>query len=469
MTVQKLLILLILDPLGSFMGRFSAKAKDRGFLLGSLGLYLIYFLNASGHEPSRYLIFFAAGCLCLGVMILCALPEKLRPLPFDRLLSVCWFGAGAFMLFAGLRYNTDNLSDAIMFLAAWPVAWLVWNQRDVSHMFQLLSKMCILSFVLYLVISLLFFPITEKQYSGLISNVNGSAMYLSLVFACLLVELFQARTFSLRVLGDLVLIGIAMTMTFYTNSRTGQLAILATFLFSSVLYLLNHRKTLVKRLLFNILPVILSFLLFLPTTVYIFQGVGAVSRIVSETVSGLLTDEKVETPPSEVTETPPSGPHGIEGFLETNEQKTSTEGRTLDNISTGRLSIWKEFAKHVRLFGTDEEVNYFIEGWEAYYHTAHNTPLEYAVHCGLFCGVLYLLFNLLAGLKSVWYALRKSEERYSLLPFAVTMAFGVNSMLGSLNTPFLYMLSTYYFVIQTPLMIPSAQTPPADSLPAVKE
>ena len=469
MTAQRLLIRFVLDPLGRLMSRFSPQVKDRGFLLGGLGLYLIFFISASGHAPSRYFFLFAPGCLCMGVMILCALPEKLRPLPVDRLLSVCWFGAGSFMLFAGLRYNTDNLSDAIMFLAAWPVTWLAFNQRDISHIFYLLSKLCILSFLLFLAVSLLFFPITDKQYSGLIENVNNTAMYLSLVFCCLLVELFQSRKFSLRMLWNLVLIGVVMTMTFYTNSRTGQLAILSALLFSSVLYLLNNRKNLAKRVLLNILPVILSFFMFLPTPVYIFQGVGAVSRIVSETVSGLLTDEKAETPPSEVTETPPSGPHGIQGFLEVNERKTSTEGKTLDSVSTGRLSIWKEFAKHVRLFGTDEPVNYYIESRGQYYSTAHNTPLEYAVHSGLFCGILYLLFNLLAGLKAVWFALRHPEKAYSLLPLIVTIAFGVCFMLESLKTPFTYMISMYYFFVQAPLMIPSAQTPPAGSLPAVKE
>lgn len=469
MTAQRFLIQFVLDPLGRLMSRFSHRVKDRVFLLGGLGLYLIFFISASGHAPSRYFFLFAPGCLCMGIMILCALPEKLRALPFDRLLSVCWFGAGLFMLFAGLRYNTDNLSDAIMFLAAYPVAWLVWCQRDIGHIFHLLNKLCILSFLLFLAVSLLFFPITEKQYPGLFTNVNGAAMYLSLVFCCLLAELFGARRFSFRVLGELVLIGVTAAMVFYTNSRTGQLAVLSAFFLGTALYLYTQRKELVKRLLVNVLPVILSFLLFLPTTVYIFQGVGAVSRIVSETVSGLLTDEKVETPPSEVTETPPSGPHGIQGFLEVNERKTSTEGKTLDSVSTGRLSIWKEFAKHVRLFGTDEPVNYYIESRGQYYTTAHNTPLEYAIHSGLFCGILYLLFNLLAGLKAVWFALRHPEKAYNLLPFLITVAFGVCSMLGSLKTPFYYMISMYYFFVQAPLMIPSAQTPPADSLPAVKE
>lgn len=464
MKLQKLLIQWILNPLGGLMGRLSPRAKDRGFLLGGLGLFLTFFLNSMGLAPSRYLISFAAGCLCMGVMILCALPETLRPLPFDRLLSVCWFGAGLFMLFASLRYNTDNLSDAIMFLAAYPVAWLVWCQRDISHIFHLLNRLCVLSFLLFLAISLLFFPITEKQYAGLFTNVNGTAMYLSLVFCCLLAEIFHAQSFSRRMLGYWALIGIAMAMTFYTNSRTGQLAVLAAFLSGSALYLVNHRKALVKRLLLNILPVILSFALFLPTTVYIFQGVGAVTYPIAETVSEFLRERVSELPSSDA---PSDHPHGIQGFLEANEQKTSTEGKTLDKVSTGRLSIWKEFAKHVRLFGTDEPVNYYIESCGRYYTTSHNTPLQFAVHSGLFCGILYLLFNLLAGLKAVWFALRHPEKAYSLLPLIVAIAFGVCSMLESLKTPFTYMISMYYFFVQAPLMVTAAQKQPEDNFSAV--
>lgn len=123
----------------------------------------------------------------------------------------------------------------------------------------------------------------------------------------------------------------------------------------------------------------------------------------------------------------------------------------------------------MRLFGTDEQVNFYVESRGCNYTTAHNTPLQFAVHSGLFCGILYLLFNLLAGLKAVWFALSHPEKAYSLLPLIVAIAFGVCSMLESLKTPFTYMISMYYFFVQAPLMVTAAQKQPAGSPPAVKQ
>lgn len=138
--------------------------------------------------------------------------------------------------------------------------------------------------------------------------------------------------------------------------------------------------------------------------------------------------------------------------MEVNKKKNDTEGKTLDDVSTGRLSIWKEFAKHVRLFGVEEFSGYYVESQGQSFNTAHNTPLEYAVHSGLICAVCYFLFNLLAGLKSIRFALWNRMDGYELLPFVITIAFGIISMLASLKTPFYYMISMYYFFAQAPLM-----------------
>lgn len=52
---------------------------------------------------------------------------------------------------------------------------------------------------------------------------------------------------------------------------------------------------------------------------------------------------------------------------------------------------------------------------------------------------------------------------YALLLFMITIAFGVCSMLGSLNTPYCYMLSLYYFLFQAPMMTAPAQQLPSES------
>lgn len=156
-------------------------------------------------------------------------------------------------------------------------------------------------------------------------------------------------------------------------------------------------------------------------------------------------------------------PDGLSGFTHITEIKGSTEHKGMDAYSTGRISIWKVFAEHTKLFGTEPPFNYHIDFNDKYYSTAHNTPLEFAINSGWICGVLYFLFNILAGLKSIRYAAAKRSDIYALLLFMITIAFGVCSMLGSLNTPYCYMLSLYYFIFQAPMMTAPAQQLPSES------
>ena len=460
MSLQSLLIRWILNPLGGAMEKVPRKYRTAGFYLGGAVLFFIYFFNAMEIISVRYLLFFVPGCLALGLMLLCTLPGKLHPLRFSPLLSVCWFGAGILMLQAGLRLNTDNLSDAIMFLAAYPILWLVWGQWDFSKIAKMLCSLCRWSFMAYFAVSLLFFPISSAQYPGMFHNVNGSAFFYTLVLACLTVELWQRERRDAAFWRDLVLLGLAGAMMFYTNSRTGELAILCGWLFGGILYLWSHRNSLKDVLVKRLLPMVLSLLILIPATVYLFIAIMPISRTLSHevhtTIAGMIaapgTADKAEqnAPSNEPSE---DTPDGLSEFVEKTEQKGSTSGKGLDKYSTGRLSIWQAFVANTRLFGTEPPHSYYVAINDAYYGTAHSTPLEYAINFGWICGILYLLFNILAGLKSLRYVLLHWDKPYALLPFVVTIAFGVCSMLASMNTPYLYMITMYYFFVQTPLVV----------------
>ena len=460
MSLQSLLIRWILNPLGGAMEKVPRKYRTAGFYLGGAVLFFLYFLNAMEIISVRYLLLFVPGCLALGLMLLCTLPGKLHPLRFSPLLSVCWFGAGLMMLQAGLRLNMDIFSDVLMFLVAWPVLWLIWGQSDLSEIFRMLCQLCRGAFVVYFAVSFLFFPISSAQYPGMFHNVNGSAFFYTLVLACLTVELWQRERRDAAFWRDLVLLGLAGAMMFYTSSRTGELAILCGWLFGGILYLWLHRNTLKDVFVKRLLPMVLSLLILIPATVYLFIAVMPVSRTLSHeihtAIAGIIaapgTDDKAESdaPSNEPSE---DTPDGLSGFIEKTEQKGTTQEKSIDSYSTGRLSIWQAFAANTRLFGTEPPHSYYVAINDVCYGTAHNTPLEYAINSGWICGILYLLFNIFAGLKSLRYVLLHRDKPYALLPFVVTIAFGVCSMLASMNTPYLYMITMYYFFVQTPLVV----------------
>ena len=465
MKLQKLLIQWILNPLGSKMAAVPQKCRTVGFYLGGAGLFFIYFARGMEVLNIRYFIPFFLGCLFLGLMLLCTLPKTLHTLRFSPVLSICWFGAGFMMLQAAFRLNSDIFSDALMFLVMYPFAWLIWGQGNFSKIAHMLCQLCRWAFVVFFVISFLFFPISSAQYSGLMNNVNGTAFFLSLVLACLTAELWQRGKIDAAFWRDLVLIGLAGAMMFCTNSRTGELAVLCAWLFGGILYLIKNKKNLGRTLVSRILPIVASVVILIPVTVYAGAAIRPVSQMLAE--AAYTSAEKnigaENMPKRDPKHDSGDSPDGLSGFTHITEIKGSTEHKGMDAYSTGRISIWKVFAEHTKLFGTEPPFNYHIDFNDKYYSTAHNTPLEFAINSGWICGVLYFLFNILAGLKSIRYAAAKRSDIYALLLFMITIAFGVCSMLGSLNTPYCYMLSLYYFIFQAPMMTAPAQQLPSES------
>ena len=466
MKLQKLLIQWILNPLGSKMTAVPQKCRTVGFYLGGAGLFFIYFVHGMEMFTIRYLIPFFFGCIFLGLMLLCTLPKTLYPLRFSPVLSICWFGAGLMMLQAALRLNTDIFSGALMFLIVYPLAWLIWGQGNFSKIAHMLCQLCRWAFVVFFVISFLFFPISSAQYSGLIYNVNGTAFFLSLVLVCLTAELWQREKMDAAFWRDLVLIGLAGALMFCTNSRTGELAVLCAWLFGAILYLIKNKKNLGRTLVSRILPIAASVAILIPVTVY----AGAAIRPVSQTLAkaAYTTTEKIIGAENMTKRDPKhdsgDSPDGLSGFIHITEIKGSTEHKGMDAYSTGRISIWKVFAEHTKLFGTEPPFNYYVSINDKYYPTAHNTPLELAINSGWICGALYFLFNILAGLKSIRYTAAKRCDIYTWLLFLITIAFCVCSMLTSLNTPFNFMISTYYFIFQAPLMTAPARPMPAEPI-----
>jgi len=476
--IQEMLVSFLLRPLGKLMDHCSEKTKERSFVFFNLLLFLIYFVyNTSWFSFDSYFPAFVAGCLCLGMMILSMLHSGIKPISFSPVLFGLWILVGILIAVASLRFNTDWLSDAIIYLIACPVAFVVWGNIDHKKLFRLLIRACILSFIAFFVISAFLFPITIQQYKSFFSNPNGASGYLALVFTCLLVYSFQKHHLYKSVI-SWVLLGLSSGLLYYSNSRSGQLAAIATFVFTSILFVFADRTTIKQRLLHHVIPVVLAVAVFVPGTLYIMQVcnrsmVGIENLPLAANASGFTPSEA--TPLSLAEENPAliigdysslpldenvSEPitSGDEQYVNFGELKDANNKRygllneDFNAITTGRADIWKAFLEKVTMWGTGEEPSFYIESMYRTYSNPHMTPLLFAYQYGWLCAVISLLFNILAGFKSIYFAKKNKEDSLALFPFAITITYGVIFMVETINTPFLYMITMFYYFIQTPLI-----------------
>lgn len=456
MTVQQLLIRYLLDPLAKLTSRFSQKVKDAGFVFFFLCIMALYWGRGSGLLSFRYVLFFAFGCLCLGGMLLCTLPARMNPVSFRKCLLWIWLGIGALMFLSAILFNINSLPEALLFLFAYPIVFLVWNQSDCSRIFKLLLRGIEISFWLYTLICLLFFPVSSVRYCGLFTNVNGTAGYLALVAVCLLADCLWFEKITVGRIRKLVAFGICTALLLYAGSRTGLLELAAASFVAVIVGFIRLHKQ--RKLYFfrNILLIAASaFLLFYAALPVLQLGYNAKNSIVTFVQSIFAETPNPDEPIEPTSPSTPSSPSiRPEDSADLLGDRFDTSDKDLNHFSTGRLQIWSEYAKQLNLFGHPDSgsVTFLYNGTEKTYNTTHMTLLQIAYENGIFTGILYLLLNLTAGIYSLIYALRHKGNPYAMLPLLISVAYCVYSLLASTGISFWYICTLMYYLVQAPIM-----------------
>lgn len=496
--MQKMLIEYILTPVSRVMSELSQKTRDRLFFLGGLGIVLHYFARDMRLVGYPFLVFFAISCVFLGIMILGSLGGEVKPVKFNRFLGFCWFGVGSLMLLSGVRNNISYLPDAVLILVALPVLFICWNSSDRSRIFRLLLKICKTALVVFVVGSFLLVKITTRKYPGLFVNQNSTSYFLAVAGVCLIIDIIYAEGFSRKLVSDILWLGLAMALNYYTGSRTGTLAVICAVALGGVIYALTHPWRDVLKCLVRGAAAALVVWGCISSLVYVFQlrqwlplpyyDVKAQEFYMdprwekdtsqedppetesstaetenSESESSTAETENSETESSTAeTESSTTGTEpadtagsqeneffGVDGFDRVNDQKTDTSGKSLDSFSTGRITVWSTYAKDLNLWGHENTPVIYVEVLQdPEISSTHMTILQVGYESGIIAGVLYLLLNLGSGVAAIVFAWKNREEKYALMPVMLTVTFGVLSVLASLRVAFWHWSTLlYYFML----------------------
>ena len=444
--VQNKIITYCLAPLAKISVRFSEKTKDRIFVACGFMIFFMTFISGSQYFSFRYLYTFVFDCLMLGIMILCSLPQDMKPIVFDKKLLIPGFIFGLSELISGLLLDIYYLSHAILCLMVYPVIYMVWNNTDVTHIFGLLLKISKLSFLFYFLVHFLFYPIEHRKYGGFIGNTNYNAFFLTLFACCFFLELLIGKKNKRDYIFLLICYGLNGALLYCTNSRTGLLVVLLAHGLSIILLLIIFKKSFWKLYAKRIIVLLVSVLLFTPITIFIFQ----IPKFLIQQIN-LQVNEDVES----TVELPFSAfANAVINIQDTWAEKTSTEGKDIIRISTGRIDIWKGYLSQLRLVGHAKSDTFttVTEGVEHINGSTHMVILQYAYQFGILAGLSFLGINLIAGIKSILYALKYGKcEIITIFPFMISIAYGIISLLSNIGS-FTVLIALYYFLVQIPLM-----------------
>ncbi|MBE5858908.1 MAG: hypothetical protein E7301_02120 [Butyrivibrio sp.] len=111
---------------------------------------------------------------------------------------------------------------------------------------------------------------------------------------------------------------------------------------------------------------------------------------------------------------------GDAGGIDT-EEASSEDG---DDFTNGRISIFKSYLEQMTFEGHDEMGAVLADGEVAVH--AHNTYLQVMYDNGIIAGVLFFLLMATAFISSIVYYIKKRDiEQGALIPYTVTVGFGV--------------------------------------------
>lgn len=455
MKVQKILIEYLLEPLGRCINKISKQLRDILFMCSLFGIMFLHAAYSNGYFQPRFLVIFAIDCVLFGVMILCGLTSEMRQTKFNLALLACWLGVGFFMFLSGILVISDYFSNAILFLIAFPVLYLVWNGgRGWQHLFRLTVRTFIYSFPLFLLVNIIWFPVTDGYFYGFFINPNTMCVYLTAVFACALFDRFCVRCFSINAALDDIVIGIAAGLVYCSGSRGGFVAQTITLIFCIILNICLHHRKILSILIKTILPILIAIVLLVPATTYVY---GVCFSKYYTAVSEHDPSDTVEN----VHENIPA-PDTQEPHLITAVDRIQSDSKTLNDYTSGRFGIWKMYIEDLNLIGNYGIKTQVHSGGSTSLVSSHLTVLQVAFESGVPAGVLYLAVNLLGGILAIIFAFRKRDDIFAIFPFIAAIAFGVYSLLEALPSPFTSMLTMLYYLSLTPLMAFHTKSSTAD-------
>ena len=484
MFIQQVLINWILNPINKFAANLPQKARDFLFYFGGFGLVFHCILHGARVISYRYLIYFTISCFFMGLMILGSLGRKLLPVRFRPVVFIPWMCCGFLMFISGIINNVDYMPDAMLILVAFPILYICFANVDRENIFRKLILINKLSLATFITISFLFIQITRKKYPGFSVNVNTTSFFLTITTIFILIEIISEKKFSKKVLLDILLVGAANALNYYTNSRTGPLALICATTIVLIIWFATNtwRSNLIAIaklgfigatsvvMIFSLVYVFqLRNLLPLPyinikeQTIYMdsrWEGKFPFSEQ-SNTDSPTTDNNPTTSTDNNTTATPDkTDPEffGNEGFQAENEHKLNTD-KSLDKFSTGRISVWKSYAKDLNFRGHSSTPKVYVDFLSKKdISSTHMTILQVAYESGILAGVAYLTFNIASGIVAIIFAIKHKKEKYTLLPLGITVAFGAISLLASNRVAFYNMNTLMYYLMLFPVITCTAKT-----------
>ena len=303
-------------------------------------------------------------------------------------------------------------------LIVYPCFYLVWNNRkDYETLFDIVAETNIRVGNIYFLYTLLIFPeellrLNGERFRATIGDPNlyslvGMAMVCSAAYM-----FYRGRKNKMKIAYCTASAIVGLIVVLLGQSRSGMLVCIGAIFFVYVFILkarINGKANAVKQ-----------------AAAMLFITIIFSAAISAGTLPGYA--EESEEAAAESTEETAVDDNFADRF--------SVEGKDLNTFTSGRVEIWKNYARHLNMTGNNfNEIDWTEMTNDTVKH-AHNNFLEYGYRCGVPVALAFTILELFAGLMSLKYLFSRKWNRECYLFAVISMfMYAVMSLLDIATIP----------------------------------
>lgn len=459
--------------------RYISPAIRQGIAFFSFFAMVVFlFIFYASKEFNWGLDYTQRGIVCiifLSISTVMSVDRPLKVMKWNPVFSIPWFLCGGIALVTSLIMDLEGYVPlSLCMLVLFPCMYLVWNNRgDCEKLFDMAAKGFMVCFLLFFAICVIFYPFNELtvisgRYQGVTGNPNTLGLVAAGAMTCGLYLITRAKK------GGWILAifvcEIAFSLAIVSESRSALFSIIAqmgVFLIYYVKYYIWERdllKSVFKLLLLAVLIIgciplnqaLLSNSI-MPMRIEITKVVKQVAKDVKAEARIQRQEERnkkrgirTETAALEESQDPVDALEQQETPLQ---ERFSTEGKDLNQLSSGRLALWKVYLQELSWKGHSSE-DLIINPSTGTPMRSHNVFLEVAYHLGIPVGILFLAVAVWAGICILKFLF--SKRFYKQHPSALFSVLAIASfcIVGMVETPifpFEREVALFYFIGLTSL------------------
>lgn len=408
-------------------------------------------------------------CMILFILIAASINKPLKSVKWNPLIAYVFFAAGLGIFAISFLHPIGDGYRAFSFILmfGFPCLYYVWNNRkDYDELYKRVAAGTSVAGILYFLyycyiasngdllflngrVRVTFYDPNMFSMIGMIA-VN-SALYMLLVNRRN-VAWFALTAFSL---------GTGSSIVYLGGSRLSMLVVAGSLFSFAVFYIkvraeLGNTKSIGLFLLkCAILVVSISLFVFVGNMMLSVNNVIVADRAAQEELLN-STDAGVEETQAQSTA---EGEAAAEAPGDDNDDLidriiTSTQETTADSFLSGRITLWRNYAKFLNLTGNDfskTDWDVMNEGAPSARH-AHNNFFELAYRCGVPVACIHILLELMAGIIClIWLFGRKYKEPYYLFCVISMSCYALESMFDIATLPFERPAPFYFYLAMIPI------------------